>query len=253
MLSEVRLPHSALNTYHSHVGLLYQFILSEFIVSLREIKHLAPCITTLRHLDRKTDDETQKQNLIQIARSVALLVGSSQEYMRLFSWNFGEGSLAKLKNYCAFFLEKDEKEDHRLSALHRCANRAWILCLHSLDLLRSSREFDDDNQPLDQELLCRSLEKVSHHMRRIARLLTEIAFEFRRDENVIFFFLRHRKDFDELIGPHFVAQLIKRMFPQGFSSATTFVTERYLARGFHEVVPIVVQAIHQLEKGDKEK
>ena len=94
------------NTYHNNNSLIFRFILAEFAESYAEMQRLdALCSRTQVALPAgQPPSRDVDGRMVEIEACLIRLVGSTRDYMRLFSWNFCEGILAKLKTYTALFL-----------------------------------------------------------------------------------------------------------------------------------------------------
>lgn len=216
----MKMPHTHLNSFHQSNSLLFQFILNDFLIALRAVKGASE----QSPLDYKS-----------IVEAMTQLSGSTQHYMRLFSWNFDLGILAKLRSYSAFISDSMSNEDPDLTAIHRCADQAWFQSVECLTKARS----EDPTLNLD-------LVKLSARMHRFGDLLGKAALQFSDDENVVYFFLRHYKEFDELILKGFVCKLLNKMYPHGIAEAEKFLLKRYSVRGFNNLLANISAKIAEL-------
>lgn len=219
--------------YHQNHSLLFQFILSELFLAHAEIEHL-----------NATSSEISSPcswRLIEpLVNSLAKLVGSTQGYMRLFSWN-DFGILTKIKNYSALLSQSLNKEE---VAMHREANQAWLLSLQALDIIYANRHVEIINvQPL-----LNALSKLQSCMQRFARLVSKIIIRFKDDENVIFFILRHIDPMNALYGTGFVHKIFGQMFGKKIEAVKDFLEQRYTNRGFLHLLPIIHEKFAELTK-----
>lgn len=222
-----RLPR--LNNYHKSDSLIFQFILSEFIASYREISAIH------RFANEEITEDTYNFNFASSLKAcLQKLSYSPPSHIRAFSSNV-EGILAKLKNYCAHFSkDKNFKESQEL---HRYVHEAWLSCLQSIEILDSASPKNLD----------RTLGKIVGDMRRFARVTAKLMQKFRWDENVVFFMLNHHKQLDELYGQQFVFKQLSRMFAKGIDGAAQFLQNRYIARGFNKLLPTIKMKLTELE------
>lgn len=241
MTSHAGISARHVNTYHQSTSLLFQFILVEFAESYAEIQRLDRlCTRTPAPLPdneascRQTED-TQRQ----IEMSLAKLVGSTRDYMRLFSWNFSEGLVAKLKTYCALFLQNSDSDEKELIALQHYADKIWMGCLQAIDAIHEN--------PQEQAALLAALEKANAAMQRFAKLISRLIQQFREDENVIFYVVRHHQLFDKLYGYRFVFKLLGKIFPKGLRETHQFLIKKYTARGFENLLPAIQVHINEIE------
>lgn len=229
------------NSYHQNNSLLFQFILVEFIEAFHQVKQLDSFCndfpTPLLHealTCRQTESST---HLIQTA--LLKLVGSTRDYMQLFTWSFSEGLLSKLRAYCALFLKNAEGEEKELMAIQHYADKIWHGCLQAIEALQE--------EPQDRSILFAALGKSNSAMQRFAKLMTRLIQQFRNDENVIFYVLRNHKTFDELYGNRYVIKLFSRMYPKGLKEAQRFLIKKYMERGFENVLPTIYAAALEIE------
>jgi len=86
--------------------------------------------------------------------------------------------------------------------------------------------------PIDRAAMLAAVDKASSAMHRFAKQLSRLIHQFRDDENVIFFLLRHHSVLDSLYGQRFTLKLLSRMFSKGLKEAQHFLITRYAERGF---------------------
>ena len=103
------------NPYYSSSQLLFQFVLSEFILAYREIQ----LINQLTN--NKTELPEASASLQRLAHHITLLSGSTQQHMRMLTWN-DDGFLTKMKNYCALLCH--QHETHELYRMYQESNQA---------------------------------------------------------------------------------------------------------------------------------
>lgn len=220
-----------INSYHYNPSLLFQFILAEFTESFAELKNIETICTREQ---TGFDHDKVKASLIK-------LVGSPREHMRLLSWNFSDGTLAKLRTYCTLFLQSTEMDTKELMALQHYADKICQACIQSLEML-------GDHQ-LERTSFIAILEKAHSSMQRFAKLISRLIHQFRDDENVIYFIVKNHKLFDMLYGARFVNKLLGRLYPKGIREAQHHLVKRYTARGFDQVVAAVHTNFAEIEAG----
>lgn len=235
------------NTYHRNQGLLFQFILSEFLLASQELKIIRPIIDDLKVSSFENHIDLFNHPLKQ---SITKLSGSSQEYMRIFTWNREDGILAKIRNYCAILSQQTNPEDKQLTGMNRNANKAWLLSLQALDVMWAFHQENTVSISQKQKhsiALCRSLSKMCAAIDRFSRLVPTLLKQFRNDENVIFFLIRSQQQFDIAYEPRFVAKIVKKMYPKGLEGAKQFLISRYTDRGFVNLIPTIRTKIDELQ------
>ncbi len=223
-------------------SLLFQFILSEFIDSYREILIIHQIQTELKSGFSQIQLEHLKSSMMKLA-------GSSKTYMRLFAWNHEDGILARLKNHCLYLREafsfQSKKESHTLFKMQNYINKAFINCLQSLDALHLTDKIEISEKQIQN--LHKLLNQIISPMRKFSKLAASVMQKFRNDENVLFFMLRHKSDLDRLYGSQFVFKLINRMYKKGIDEFSDFLLDRYKKRGFHHLIPGICNYIAELK------
>lgn len=229
------------NSYHQSNSLIFQFILGEFIEAFTEIQRLdSLCSRTPTPLPPDELSCRQTENNYHLIEAALIkLVGSTKDYMRLFSWNFNEGLVSKLKTYCALFLQNASADEKELIAIHHYAEKIWQGCLQAMDVIHQS--------PTDRNELFSALEKTSSAAQRFSKLLVRLIHQFRDDENVIFYVLRNYKLFDKLYGPRFVVKLFSKIYPKGLKEVQYLLVKKYTERGFENILPTIYAFAAELE------
>lgn len=234
------------NPYYSSNHLLFQFVLSEFILAYREIQWINKITNKSEPSDFLDDSHAQSQTLHALALHVSKLAGSTHQHLRLLSWN-DDGFLTKMKNYCALLCHNDNTENRDLYRMYQESSQAWLLSLRVLDAVRTLLQQVPIEKPLDQRIIDPSLKKLTNSLKRLSRLVWRSAIPFSHNENVVFFILRHKKQLDALYKPGFTRELIKKMFSKGINEACQFLLERYSIRGFNNLIPVINRKFAELE------
>jgi hypothetical protein len=229
------------NSYHQNNSLLFQFMLVEFIETFTEIQKLdSLCSHILEPLAASELSGRQNENNVHLIKEILTkLVGPTRDYMQLFSWNFNQGLLAKLRTYCALFLQNADTDEKELIAIQHYADKIWQNCLQATDALHEL--------PQDHALLFSALEKSGTAMQRFAKLIARLIPQFKNDENVIFYILRNHKLFDKLYGNRFAFKLFSKIYPKGLKEAQQFLIEKYRERGFENMLPVIDSAVNEIE------
>lgn len=227
------------NTYHHNNSLLLQFLLVEFLEAFTEIQRLDILQKRTPLPNHEATSRQKESEREQIEASLAKLVGSTRDYMRLFSWNFSEGLLVKLKTYCTLFLQNAEGNEKELIAMQHYAEKIWQACLLAIDALHET--------PQERAPLVASLDKACSSMHRFSKLAARLIHQFREDENVIFFVVRHHQRFDRLYGNRFVYKLLNRMYQKGLRETQQVLVKKYTERGFDNILPIIQTNLAEIE------
>jgi hypothetical protein len=221
------------NAYYRNSSLLLQFILSEFIATftesqkLAELCHLKPSPLPVAH------DRTQQAAACQsqIKAAFSRLVGSNS-CERLIAWHFEEGMLSKLKTYCILFSQNNERDEKELLCMHHYIDKAWQQGVQAKILLNNS---ELNNSEEDRPQFLAALEKMNQSIQRFAKQMARILLQFREDENIIFFLLRHRTELETVYSPRFLNKLLLRMYPKGLCELKQLLKAKYNNRGFTNI------------------
>jgi hypothetical protein len=232
--------------YYSNNRLLFQFILSEFILTLQEMQIINRILTELKPAWSKLTEEQLSETFQALAEHMSKLSGSSQHYMRLLSWN-DDGFLTKLKNYCALLCQQDTGEDRNQTKMYLEVNQAWLLSMQFLDIIRAMSMQPQPEESINENGLHIAQEKLNRSIQRLSRLVMRMVLQYRDDENVVYFLIRHKKQLDELYKPGYVASIIRKMFPKGTQNITQFLVTRYTERGFDSLIPVIQKKIAELK------
>lgn len=204
-----------MNAYHRSHSLLFQFLLHEMLSTLEEAYRVE------NFIEEKVSVEVFCH---QMTEHLILLAGSELEYMRIFSWIVDSGHLTKVKNYARLLVEQ-RSEPLFLKLLER-ANQAWDDCLHLLELIRS---YGPELKRLKEET-----KNVLSAIDKIFPIIEELLPEYRNDENVLLFLLKHKDLMDHTLGEGWTKKTFAALHPKG---ALPFLTQRYRERGFLELIP----------------
>ncbi|MCB1111036.1 MAG: hypothetical protein H7A37_07655 [Chlamydiales bacterium] len=229
-----------ISSYHHNDCLLFQFLLAEFLCAYKELPQLK---SLYRELAEGCEQKKQRRLYKKLAISLEALSGTTQEYMRIFSWNQNGGFLKKIMTYSTQLSDITASKNADALKVQRYANKAWVHCLHCHDLLLLRNKQTEK----DKKELLSALEEIQKSLKMLARVAVAMITEYQDDENVLFFILRHKEQFDKLFGKRFVSKLFSKLFPKGLSNGKRFLIRRYKKRGFDDLEPIIAQKITELE------
>jgi hypothetical protein len=221
--TQTLLPRHHYKPYHHQGHLLYQFILSEMILAYNELQMVQAM-------------QEQGLSIEKFTSCLQHLAGSAQDYMRLFTWS-DDSILAKLKSYSDLFLSYGEE---KATDLHVEINKIWLLSMQVMAIIKSHNH--------DSTLLNNLLNKMHRSFKRMASIASQIALDYKRNENVILFLIRNHEQTDKMFGNKFTAKLLKKMFPKGINEALHFLTEKYSERGFEHILPLMHSKLKQLSE-----
>lgn len=232
MSTHITLSRRHVKAYHHHHHLLVQFIWFELMLAQQHIKEAVNVLENLKGNHRST---THNSLIYLLKTHITKLSGSAHDYMRLFAWG-DDGILAKLKNYCALFSQNKIGLGREQFDISREANKAWLLSLEALDIIRV---ISDQPSKASKEPISLIIKKIKLTITRLKKLMIKIACHFRNDENVLLFILRHHEGLDQLHRRGFVKILLSEMYPKNINEAQKFLIKKYTARGFTELVPFI--------------
>ena len=202
-------------------GLLFQFLLSDFIEAHEESRKL-----TLIGGDAEEE----------IQAALLKLLGGSQSGLSTF-WSFADGLLNKLHGHALLLLETSEQYEKELLALHYYIDKIRMACSHALNALKTDARTE----------LRSALDKALIGMQRLSKLIPRMIQQFKDDENVIFFLLRHKTQFDRIYGNRFVQKTLGRMFPKGLHEVRQLLAQKYLNRGFDNLLQLIDSTLSALD------
>lgn len=229
--------------YHQNDFLLLQFILSEYLISFNEIKHMHFLFMNFSFL---IETQSHKKKIINefnnIKLSIEKLSGASHHQMRLFAWH-ESGLLNKLNHYCALFA----KHFDLLPAqkIYKYVNKSLLSCIELHELIFELQNKNLENILQNFDYLKSIEKKIYTRMFRVSRHLPEIVKRFSSNENVLFFLLRHKDDFEKLIDESFILNLMTVNYTNGLDDVKQLLLKNYSERGFHQLLPIIVEKFQQ--------
>lgn len=230
--------HRQAKSYHHHSHLLMQFVLSELLLAYAEIQKIEQLMTIAPQYDSAM--------LAQLTSKIVKLSGSAQGYLRLFAWT-EDGILAKIKNYCTFLYQEGGLHNQDHVDMHREADNAWLYSLQAFDTVQLIARQLPEGAIWDPTLLSQLVLKINRSILRFSRLTTKAIMQFHRNENVLFFILRHHTQFDELYGAHSVKKLLQKMFTNSLEEARHFLSKKYIDRGFGNLESLIKEKIAELK------
>jgi hypothetical protein len=226
------------HVYCQSTALLMQFLLSELLVAYPEVRtleglqgHLKPRLGTSRLTDHV---------LSCLASSLSSLTGSVVEEAHPLPWTRHQGSLGKFKQYCELYPSIDGLLAPVIADLKMAAQKALHSVWLARELVRQIRSSDDDQRRRqDIAAVSEQLVQLATNMSCAAQCVAALLPHHHRDENVLFFVLRHHLAFDELYYPNFVLHHLSLTFSNGMTEVEAYLTQRFAARGFDHVIPVI--------------
>lgn len=239
-----------LNIYSQSTSLLFQFILSEFIVSSKKVQEIERIYDQMESLLIKQrlegDVEVYLSELLDL---IPTLTGSQIVIVneQTFPWTHHKGSLNKLRHYC-YLLSHRSPEQIDILNMNVAVSKAFHSALQIREVIFSlQRQCEDPNRIPNYVSLYQLLDRVIDNMRRASRLILRILIQFKEDENVLLFLLKYKTDFDRLYKTQFVSRILKKMFSKGAEEAEALLKEKYAERGFHNLIDSITHQMSSLD------
>ncbi len=228
-----------LSGYCANNSILLQFILYDLAIAF------SLCNETYKLMTPTNQKFTQTyiNRFDAMSANIISLAGQPHKLACPFDWSLQEGVLAKIKRYASCYSNNLDASDTLATSLIRSANSAWLDSLACLDHFRElKRLMPFEKATPDTKLF----EKIAKALKKLAKAVEKILLQFRDDENVLLFLLRHKERLAPLFEPHFLINLFKNIFPQGPEHARAFLVQRYAARGFPHLLPFINQKLHEV-------
>lgn len=234
------------NHYHHDKGLLFQFILSEFLLASREARALTLVVEQFKMSAEQKDHHLKREYwLNNLKGALTKLTGPDLDFMRMHVWNVEEGPLAKFKDYCALLARQNDHDVKEYEALSRCSQKTWLLCLQSYEEVREIEKKLEGNTVITAleeaeilphyEFLYQFIDKILSSFERMVRVIIRLIHAFGRNENVLLFLLRYRDSVEDIFGKDFVLQALARLHPNGLSGTIQSLKEKFSDRGFEQL------------------
>ncbi len=241
------------NIYGQSPSLLLQFILSEFICTFYEIQFLEKTYKEMEiYLIKKRLQGDSREDLKNILDSTIRLIGATIMDETALPWDSQKGSLNKLRQYCYSFVPFHSKTKSEKSVVNfsTCVSNAFHSALQARELLQYFlREMNlEEKKVPEYAMLYQLFDKLIDNINRGSRLLLHIIMEYRNDENVVYFLLRHNEAFNTMYGSRFVIKIFKKMYPNGIEDVGQFLMKKYSERGFSNLLNTIATKISEISE-----
>lgn len=234
--------------YHHDDAILLQFFIYEFIATHLEIETLK---TSFEAFAESLNKRTSKKHSIQLLQDLIVctrkLTGANYDSVPHFYWNNDYGLLHKLNNYAALFSRTSSSDRDKALRIYQSISQSVLSCIHLHNLLLTLQEVDHGVWKEHLPEISRQLIKLTTHIKQAIKCLPSVIEEYKKDENVVFFILRHRKEIETLFVKGSVKQLLEKMYSEGLSEAKKILIRRYQSRGFTQLLPIISEIIDNIQ------
>lgn len=227
--------------FHNN-SLLLQFILTEFFQASSEVRFISQLSESLEFGTYLC--KTLEEDMDALIERLHNLAGCGEILYQL-PWSMNRGILVKLKDY-SDLLVHNANENEAFNHIHNYFHKVWLKCRQALDLLQSSNLVEGSLADTFKKIAV-IIETINQSIRSAAKLIAQMIFEFRNDENVLFFLLRHHVQLQELYGREFLFKLFTKMYPKGMDAAEEFIVKKYRKRGFNDLIPVIKKGITELK------
>ncbi len=240
-------PTENLSVYHQSNGLLFQFVLEEFLSVIPAVDAIQTAHQRLEAaLVRRRPNEEVERLSQQILSNIAALTGSALVSNHSYPWTPSKGSLGKLKHYIHLFRAPVSEVEELTDQLKGVVSQAYHGAMQARDVL-----WQLGQKPMvlrETSELFRLLNTLTEASRRIEELLPSLLVNFRNDENVVYFLVRRADAFANLHQEFYVCNLLTKMYDNGLDEASQFLRDRYLKRGFNRLAERINQKIAAIKE-----
>lgn len=226
-----------LSIYCQSHGLLFQFLLTEFLATLKEVQ----AIEQLYKKMEKNASEEMLALLEKLFSSINALTGSAVINQPYFPWSCDKGCLNKLHHYCYLYAHLSPDNKKETAEINTSVRKAFHSAMESRELLLCLQQESHMGKPVfaESQVLHPLLDKLIDNLTRVSRLLLPIILSYREDENVLFFLLSRQEEFDSLYQSSCLAHLLQQMYPGGLREAKDFLLKQYTKRGFDHLLALI--------------
>lgn len=203
--------------YHLHEdqSLLLQFIYSEYLSVASNIRKFTKLLQKARPGQKAIDEALHS------------IVGAIPFPWRIFSWNLDDSPVARLRNSCALLAEGDGIPKDSLDPVTRCSHQLWLISLRCLEL----------HEEQNREALPAIVQRMEQTALKLGRALLRLVAHFCRDENVLYFLLRHSNEWHVVLGPEAILKAIKHAEFASIKELKAFLVMQYRKRQFEALIP----------------
>ena len=216
-------------------SLAFQFLLSEFIKAMQEVRLLEMQLE--RYLAEKTDTF---QALIY---PLTELCGGTMHSMRLFLWESDEGTLNKLNKY-VYAIGQRDGDNRDLKDFQNNLEKGLHDAKEVLKLLKEAMREQTSLYLRDE--IERHSKLALRYLKKLPKCISSLLKRFKHDENVLFFLLRTQGALKEIYGKRFLLRFFEGSCPGGVKSVARFLLTEYSRRGFAHLSQNINEKLTQL-------
>ncbi len=226
-------------------GVLFQFLLSEYVQSIACVKKMESERLCLSKKAAHTKLLFDFQHYIPALHS-ALSLSISSPQVTPYLWGNNEGSLNKLLRYTTQLSERIAEDQ----TLHELLTTLDLAIECGFDALRHTSRFQESKtkatSPLLYAHLTGAIEKMSHFMDKITKLIFEVINTRFHNENVLLFLMKHRTTLQSQHADDPLSNLLETLYPKGLEETRTRILKEFKKRGFKEWIPSINKTLTDL-------
>jgi hypothetical protein len=224
-------PHS----YYRDASLVFQFLLSEFLKTVKEASLLDERLFLYK--------QKKRDSFRELLAPLTELCGSLPPQGSFFPWGFAEGSLNKLHTLIQQYVQL-EGESKELKEIQNLIDRSLKEAEQALEYLKESEE--DSSSLYVQEMIEQRVAHVLKAIKKLHKLVLSLLQNYKKNENVLFFLLRNQQDFRKIYGKRVFVQFFKETYPNGPQSLEKFLLNEYERRGFRQLAKNITEKMTEL-------
>ncbi|MBB64185.1 MAG: hypothetical protein CMO81_03900 [Waddliaceae bacterium] len=240
--------NSYTDSYCQSHGLLFQFILNEFL-------DLASASLRIHEIEEKLTQELQKNfvisniksSLSELANCLSEVSGHDFPGLNTHSAKYKTGIINKLRDYCHRFLDRFPEERPTLFRFTQSCNKMQRLVNRCVDHFQqiNIKTLSIEQAPRIHRLQTK-IQALTSQIKQLSEQLKSTLKHFSEDENVLLFLLLHKDEFERSYSEKFILSFFLDLHPNGLSDADLKVSKRFEERGFKDLLPLIRQKFSQL-------
>lgn len=222
---------ASLGSLSNDNSVVFQILLSDLLQTQAKISS----INTIFSKKKKSPSDVS-----QILQALHFLVGSCEDCLYTCSFRLDNAFLTQIKNLSKILLANSGLEKSEFHSLSRSAFQAWMQGKALSEALYASQKTED---------LSDYISDFSSAINDLKKNVFESVHFFARDENVLYFILRHREEVDSLWEKGYALNFLGNLFPNGLKEFEAFLLDHYEERGFSFLKSRIKEHLTGLKKG----
>lgn len=226
-----------------NLSVSFQFVLKEFIATFKILEELENFYNNTSQCPVEINGSPTR-----FSQCLVKLIGHEYGNENILSWGYFQGHLRSLHLYSASIARKPNTATRRIV----------ILANHTGKALQIAQELQQTTKLLwsipikaNKEVSYNKFKKLLYRLTMLKAPITKavknVLIKDINDENILFFMLRRKNDFESIYGKGSVNQIIETIFPNGIEECQLFLVGKYKKRGFGELKDLINQKIKALQ------